>query len=262
VAAAVALLRAGFDWPTGTIPALVAAILVEPDTPVALEVVQEMLSSRNPGTRQSGLWALTARCVARRSAPTLFVPLVAPVLNDPDPDVRESVMGVLRQAGAAAARFADAVADAAGRFPDTAGERAFTVEYRAVETLQRLGDPRWVEPVCRAAARGHRLWFMPAAIRFPSEVSAAIRGRLFAQPADAGVLAGAVGHCGANADALIPHLVAAMLYAGPRIAETLLMLGRDDDAAVPHWRSRAMEAGDLPAALAVRRLTGDTARGA
>ncbi|GAB3137173.1 hypothetical protein GCM10027290_02420 [Micromonospora sonneratiae] len=35
------------------------------------------------------------------------------------------------------------------------------------------------------------------------------------------------------------------------------MLGHDDHAAVPQWRTRALEAGDLRAALAVRRLTGD-----
>jgi hypothetical protein len=278
VAAAVALLRAGLDWPEGMIPALVAAIdddaavtwawargaewseelVAAPSTPAAVAVVEHMLRSGNPRTRKSGLWALSARCDARRSAPPVFVPLVAPLLDDPDPDVRGRVMDVLRQAGAAAGQFADVVADVAGRFPDTAGERGFTVEYRSVETLQRLGDPRWVEPVCAAAARGHRFRFMPGAVRFTPEVLAAVRGRLVTHPAYAEVLAGMVGHWGTDAAVLVPDLLAAMPYAGPQIAETLLMLGHDDHAAVPHWRTRALETGDLQAALAVRRLTRDT----
>jgi hypothetical protein len=278
VAAAVALLRAARDWPAGTIRALVAAIdddaaityawargaasseeiVATPSAPVAVEVARHMLRSSSPRTRRSGLRALSARCDARRSAPAVFVPLVAPMLDDPDPDVRGRVMGVLRRAGAAAGQFADVVADVAGHFPDTAGEQGFTVEYRSVETLQRLGDPRWVEPVCEAAARGHRLRFMPGAVRFSPAVRAAIRDRLVLRPADAEVLAGMVGHWGTDAAVLVPDLLAAMPHAGPRIAETLLMLGHDDDVAVPHWRSRALEAGDLLAALAVRRLTGDS----
>ncbi|MET8121029.1 hypothetical protein [Micromonospora sp. NPDC005291] len=278
VAAAVALLRAGLDWPAGTIPALVAAIddgaaltwawarggewseeiVVVPSIPLAVTVVEHMLRSGNPSTHKAGLWALTARCDARRSAPSMFVPLVGPLLNDPDPGVRGSVMDVLRQAGAAARQFADAVADVAGRFPDTAGEQGFTVEYRSIETLQRLGDPRWVEPVCAAAAQGHRFRFMPGAVRFTPEVLAAVQSRLRTHQACAEVLAGMVGHWGTDAAALVPDLLAAMPHAAPQIAETLLRLGHDDHAAVPYWRTRALETGDLQAALAVWRLTRDT----
>lgn len=278
VAAAVALLRAGRDWPAGTIPALVAAIdedaaitwawargaewseeiVATPSTTVAVEVVQHMLRSANPSTRRSGLWALRARCDAQRSAPPVFVPLVAPLLDDPDPDVRGQVVDVLRQAGAAAGQFAAALADLARRFPDTAGEWGFTIEYRSVETLQRLGDPRWVEPVCAAAAQGRQFRFMPGAVRFTPEVLAAIRSRLVTHPASAEVLAEMVGHWGTDATVLVPDLLAAMPHAGPQIAETLLMLGHDDDAAVPYWRTRALETGDLQAALAVWRLTRDT----
>ncbi|MEO3816984.1 hypothetical protein [Plantactinospora sp. B24E8] len=278
VAAAVALLRAGRDWPAGTIPALVSAIddaatvawawarggqwpeeiVVAPSTPVAVAVAEHMLRSGNPKTRRSGLWALSARCDARRSAPSVFVPLVAPLLDDPDPEVRHRAMDVLRQGGAAAGQFADVVAEVAACFPDTAGQRGFTVEYRAVETLHRLGDPRWVEPVCAAAARGHHPRFLPGAVRRTPAVLAAVRERLVAEPASAETLAGLVGHWGAEAEVLVPALLAAMPYAGPQIAETLLDLGHDDQAAVPYWRTRASESGDLRAALVVHRLTGET----
>ncbi|MEU7994825.1 hypothetical protein AB0B83_05735 [Micromonospora sp. NPDC049060] len=278
VAAALALLRAHLDWPAGTIPALVAAIdddagvtwawsrggewseeiVVAPSAPVAVAVVEHLLRSTEPGTRTSGLWALSRRCDARRAAPPAFVPLVAPLLDDPDPDVRDGVIDVLRQAGAAAGQFADVLAEVAGGFPDSAGEPGFTVEYRAVETLQRLGDPRWVEPVCAAAARGHQFRFTPGAVRCTPEVLAAVRGRLVSHPAYAEVLAGLVGHWGADATALVPDLLAAMPHAGPQVAGALLVSGHDEHAAVPHWRNQAVRTGDLQAALAVRRLTGDT----
>ena len=278
VAAAVALLRAGLDWPVGTIPALVAAIdggaaiawawahgaewseeiVVSPSIPVAVAVVEHMLRSGNPETRQVGLWALSSRCDAQRSAPPVFVPLVAALLDDSNPDVHSDVMDVLRRAGTAAGQFADVVAAVAERYPDTVGDPGFTVEYRAVETLQRLGDPRWVEPVCAAAARGHQRRFMPGAVRFTPEVLAAVRGRLASQPETAEVLAGMIGLSGTNAGVLVSDLLTAMEYAGPQIAQALLMLGHDDDAAVPHWRIQA-QAGDVHSALAVRRLTGDTA---
>lgn len=278
VAAAVALLRAGRHWPAGTIPALVAAlddnaslawawargaewieeVLVEPDTPVAATVAAHLLRSGNAKTRRSGLWALGARCAARRSAPPAFVPLVAPLLDDPDPDVRAGSMDVLRQAGAAAGQFADVLADAAARYPERAGEPGFTTEYRAIETLQRLGDPRWVEPVCAAFARGHQFRFLPGGVRRTPEVLAAVRDRLTSEPRCAEVLAGVIGEWGTGASVLVPALVAALPYAGPQVAEALLMLGHDEPAAVPYWRTRAVETGDLRAALAVRRLTGDT----
>lgn len=59
--------------------------------------------------------------------------------------------------------------------------------------LQRLGDPRWIEPVCATAAR----------------------------PASVEVLAGMVGHWGPDAADLVPDLLAAMPYAGPQAAEAL-----------------------------------------
>ncbi|GIF62765.1 hypothetical protein Ais01nite_08000 [Asanoa ishikariensis] len=275
VAAAVALLRAGVDWPTGTITSLVAAIeddaaiawawgrdgdwtdelVTAPAAPVAVAVVEELLRSGDPRVRRVGLCGLSARCDAQRSAPPVFVPLVAPLLDDPDSEVRHGVADVLRRAGAAAERFADLLAELAGRFPDTAGQRGFTTEYRAAETLQWLGDPRWVEPVCAAAARGHTVRFMPRTVRYTPQVLVAVREQLRTLPESAGLLAPMLGHWGTDAAALLPELLAAI---GPEVAETLLLLGLDDHAAVPYWRVRASERGDLHAALAVRRLTGDT----
>lgn len=276
-AAALSLLRAGLDWPLGIIPALVAAIdddaavayawarggewseevVVAPPVPVAVSVVEQMLRSSNPETRSAGLWAVRVRCDAQRSAPAVFVPLVAPLLDDPEPEVRSDVVSVLRQAGTAAGQCADALADVAGRFSETAGRRGFTAEFQAIETLQRLGDPRWVEAVCTAAAQGRKFQFMPGTVRFAPEVLAAVQQELATRPAAVEALAPMVAHWGTDAAELVPHLVAALPLAGPPIARALLTLGCDDAAAVAHWRTQAAEDGDLRAALAVHRVTAD-----
>jgi HEAT repeat protein len=274
VAAATALLRAGVDWPTGTVPALVAAMDDDPDVgrewgrdeewpvefatlappPVAAAFVERMLRSGVARTRRTGLRAAGARCDARRSAPPVLVPLVASLRHDPDPEVRGEALGLLLRAGAAAGQCADAVAEVAARFPAASGGPGTTDEHRAVVALQRLGDPRWVRPVC-AAAGGT---FAPEAVRFSPAVLAAVRERLVDHPADARVLAWLVAGWGVEATPLVPHLLGALPHAGPQVAAALLALGRDEPAAVPHWR-RAAGTGDLPAAMAVWRLTGDTA---
>jgi hypothetical protein len=99
---------------------------------------------------------------------------------------------------------------------------------------------------------------MPGAVRCSPQVRQKVQSRLATHPADARVLAGLVGHWGPHAAVLLPDLLAAMPQAGPQVAQTLLMLGHDDLAAAEHWRTRASQAADLPAALAVRRLSGDS----
>jgi hypothetical protein len=277
VAAAVALLRAGLPWSDGTIAAVVDAIdegakvayswargadwyeelLVTPPTSVAVEILRQMLGSRNPKTRKAGIWAMGERCNAWRSAPAVFVPMVAPAVHDPDPDVRGEAIGALRRAGAVAGRYADVLASVAAGFPDVAGERGFTVEYQATATLLRLGDPRWIEPVCEAAARGHQVRFLLGGARFSPTVLAAVRDRLVADPTRADVLAGALGQWGADAATAVPDLLTAMPHAGPQVAAALLELGQDVPAALPHLRTRVAETGDLRAGMAVWRMTGD-----
>jgi hypothetical protein len=277
VAAAVALLRAGLAWPEGTVRALVKAIddgatveycwargadwsdelMVASEPSVAMDLLARMLLWGNPKTRQAGIWAMSQRCARQRSAPALFVPMVVPAVEDPDADVRSEAVGALRRSGAAAAPYADLLAGIAARFPDVASERGFTVEYRAVETLLRIGDPRWIEPVCAAAAAGHRPTHLLSGARFSLDVMAEVRDRLRTDPARADVLAGVVAQWGQAAAAAVPELLAALPHAGTEVTWALLEIGHDDPAVLPHLRARAAEMGDLRAAMAIWRMTGD-----
>ncbi|MEV0732285.1 hypothetical protein [Polymorphospora sp. NPDC050346] len=223
---------------------------------MAADVLGHMLRARDPGTRRAGIWAMGRRCETRRSAPALFVPLFVPAIDDPDPDVRGEAIGALRRAGAVTGRFADMLAAVAARYPQVAGEQGFTDEYRAVETPLLLADPRWIEPVCAAAAAGHQPDLSTEA-RFSPTVLAEIRSRLAADPTRADVLASVVAQWGTDAAAAVPDLIAAIPHTGPQVARALLELGHDEPTAVPYLRAETARTGDPPAALAVWRITGD-----
>ncbi|MEH1168970.1 HEAT repeat domain-containing protein [Micromonospora sp. CPCC 205539] len=275
VAAAVALLRAGVPWPTGTAAAVVAAIddgavipycwargsdwfdelLVSPQAAVAVDLLRQLLRARKPKTREVGLWAASRRCDASRSAPSQIVALVADAVRDSDPGVRDAAVDALSRIGAAADEYADLLAGAATEFPQAAGEAGFSVEFPAVTALARLGDPRWIEPVCAAAAAGHRAPRLLDGARLTPVVLAAVRQRLAAQPVRADVLAGVLGDW--RAEEAVPELLAAMPYAGPQVTWALLEIGHDDPGAVPHLHTRVIQFGDPMAALAIRRITGD-----
>jgi hypothetical protein len=277
VAAAAALLRRERSWPDGAVAALIDAInegaripygwsrgadwydeLLEVSADaVAASLLDQMLGSSNPKTREMATWAMGVRCDELRSAAAALVPMLAPVLEDPDPDVRLAAFRAVRRAGAAARQFADLLAAVAAAYPDVAGNREFTVEYLAVQTLVRLGDPRWVAPVCAAATAGHRddhvLWHAG----FTPDVLAEIRPQLARDPAVVDLLAGPITEWGRPAAAAAPELLAALRHAGPRVARALLALGIDDPDMVPHLRGLVTKDHHLPAALAFWRITGD-----
>lgn len=275
VAAAIALLRAASPWPEGTITAVVEAIDAgatvtycwahggdwsdELSTalaaPAVLDLLGRQLASHEPKTRRLALWGAAERCDASRSATTPIVALVAGALADPDPEVRDQAVDTLGRLGAAAGRHADSLAAIAAGFPWVAWEAGFTTEYRATQTLARLGDPRWVEPVCAAAAAGHRSTTLLQGARREPVVLATIRERLAAEPARADVLAAVLG--GWRATEAVPELVAALPHAGRQAAWALLEVGHDDPAAVPDLRAFAAQNGGAAAALAVHRMTGD-----
>ncbi|MEU4695317.1 hypothetical protein [Actinoplanes sp. NPDC023714] len=271
VAAALALLRAGHDLDADRIAAVVAAIddgasvawywapggewyeelLTAASPSGARRTLAAMLHSPKAATRSAGIWAMNELCARRRSAPAALLPLVAPLLEDQDEDVRAAAFTAFRRGGWAVHAYRDTVAGIAARYPEVAGSRAFTREYEAIEILMRLGDPRWVRPACEAAT--HQPRFAPGAVRFTPEVRDAIRSEL---PGHAAFLAPLITYWGDEAGPLIPALVEALHHGGPQappIAAALLHLGHDEPAAVPCWR--AMDG--LPAAFAVARVTGD-----
>ncbi|MFC4148079.1 hypothetical protein ACFO0M_17640 [Micromonospora mangrovi] len=263
-AAALAATRAGRPLPAGAAAAVATAIsegidvdyawmdgepadeLIVPATdPMATDLVSALTISPDPEIRQAAVFAVSERALRRRSTPALLVPLVAPLLADPDPRVRREVISTLRGCGAAAAPYREEIAAVAARYPEISGSRAITAERQALETLIWLGDPRWVD-LAPTARDTRRMTFTPEALD-------AVRRRLVEHPHLAHVL-GSWGHHAADA---VPELLAILPRAGRAASLALARIGHHVAEALPHLREPAVE-GDLDAAAAIRRLTGDT----
>ena len=68
---------------------------------------------------------MTVRGQARRSSPTLLLPMIRPLLDDPGQDVRDEAVGALRRCGAASGQFSGELSGIAARYPQTAGRQGY-----------------------------------------------------------------------------------------------------------------------------------------
>lgn len=285
-AAALALARNQLAWPDRAVAAVVSAIdagakvdyawchhpdwtdelLVLANDELAAALLAQMLAARPAATRRAGAWGMTVRGQARRSAPARLLPMIRPLLDDPDQGVRDRAVGALRRCGAASGQFCDELTGIAARYPQTAGQEAITPELKAVETLMLLGDPRWLDPVCAAVVAGRDVKALPLlrqSIRWSPRMLGAVRRRLaeLGEPGCAHLaiplLATVLSQWGAQAAAAVPELLAVLPYAGPAVARALLRTGHRAPVTVPYLRELAVQGGDLEAAMGLWRLTGD-----
>lgn len=213
---------------------------------------------------------MTARGDVWRGAPAQLLPTVRPLLDDPDADVRWTVVHALRQSERAAARYADDLHRIATGYPTTDPARV-TPESLALETLLWLGDARWVDIVL-AAPGVPRTW----SLRDPqTEAVVAAAGRGLAhlaatQPDHPAVplLADTVASAApaVRADAT-RELLTALPHLTPHraaVVRALLRLGCTDPALAAHLRVVTATPGRdhrarIEAAHALWRFTGEAA---
>lgn len=225
--------------------------------------------------RKDGVWRMTERAQRRRSAPARLLPLIRPLLDDPEEAVRSEVVHAFRRCGSATMRYVDDVSRVAARYPQTAGSTGFTPEFHAVGTLMLLGDARWVDPVCAATAAPHPN-LPPDTIPCDPHVFDRVRQRLIdlvaTRPDHPAIplLAHALGSWGADAAAASSDLLAALPDPpvgahGFAVARALARIGCDDPALAPHLRALLAEQRDdddpdpfdVEAAHAIWRLAHD-----
>lgn len=254
-AAALALARNQIAWPDGAVAAVVSAVdadaevgyawchhpdwtdelLVLADDELAAALLAQMLAAGPAATRQAGAWGMTVRGQARRSSPALLLPMIRPLLDDPDQDVRDHAVGALRRCGAASGQFCDELSGIAARYPQRAGRRAITPELKAVETLMLLDDPRRLDPVCAAVAGGHDVTSLRRLLHqgmpWSPRMLGAVQRRLaeLSEPGCAHpaipLLATVLSQWGAQAAATVPELLTVLPYAGQAVARALLRIG-------------------------------------
>lgn len=279
-AAALALARNGATWPDGAVAAVVGVmddaeieyawqreydwtdeLLAVTDDALAAALLDRMLTASSARTRRAALWGMTVRGQARRTAPALL-PMVRPLLNDPDESVRAEAVGALRRSGRASAQFADEIRTVAARYPQTAHQVALTPELKAVETLMLLGDPGWIDPVLTAVADGHaakRLSYqsVPWSRRMLDEIRRRLAEPTESDAAAISTLATVLGRWGSAAAPAVPELLAVLPHAGEVVSRALFLVGHAAPEMAPHLRTLAERTGDTEAAVGVWRITGD-----
>ncbi|MEU5947661.1 hypothetical protein ABZ793_19130 [Micromonospora sp. NPDC047465] len=215
-----------------------------------------------PTARIRAANAMTDRFRSRRSAPADLMPRLRALLTDADADVRAAAVQAAAHAGVPAAAVASVLASIAGGGDDDGRGPAGT----ALNTLIRLGDHRWREPVLSAWAAGRDpgAMYVLADYRpaFDPDVFVALRRRLAAQLA-AGLTGNPVIHLvslvhswGPAAADAVPDLLAALPAAPWVTPAALAEIGPAALDAVPALREAA-HTGQVRAGHAVWRLTGD-----
>jgi HEAT repeat protein len=125
----------------------VSQLLEHLDRPDA--VFAALARSRSAYIRMSALYALSDELGDDNDTDERLVPLLGPLLIDPDQAVRRAAVHAVEQAGHAASAVVDSLAAAAD--PIAHGDSAELDDARAaLEVLIRTGDPRW-RPLLLAA---------------------------------------------------------------------------------------------------------------
>jgi hypothetical protein len=221
--------------------------------------------------------------LARRSAPPVLVPLLGPLLADPDERVRQAAASTVRAAGSAGAMVADELAALAAEFTSVAEIDRRGAAAGALCALIELGDPRWRAPLLAAWRSGHAPYdagtlLSGANVPADPELLAAVRARLASIPAGPGLLAAVqaglasiqgmrdydehtelvrlLGCWGPAAAPAIPELLVALQDGWGAAARALTAIGAAATVALPALRA-AGRRGDLGAAAAVWHLAGE-----
>jgi hypothetical protein len=245
------------------------------DDNLAIARLVAMTKATRPEIRRDGVWRMTVRAQRRRSAPARLLPLIRPLLDDPEEAVRSEVVHAFRRCGSAAVRYVDDVSRVAARYPQTAGSTGFTPEYYAVGTLMLLGDARWVDPVCAATAAPHPNLLhdsIPCTPHVFDKVTQRLVDLVATRPDHPAIplLAHVLGSWGADAAAASSDLMATLSGVpvgadGFAVVRALVRIGCDDPALVPHLRALLAEQRgddeaqpfDVEAAHAIWRLAHD-----
>jgi len=279
--AAIALVRSGRRIPVAARDGLAEAVAEAPqtaqawmvrdsalselaelaDADTAPDLLGKAVSSPDARVRRRGVWAAAQRNDASRSAPPWTVELLRPLLSDPDAYVSDVAAKAFADAGPAARPYADELAGIAAGYPAVAGAVSLaTPQLMAVAALIRLGDPRWVDPVCDAWAVTHpKVIEVQLRIPCPQPVLSALRRRLGSAGGDRRMVEGVarlLARIGPAAGDAEPELLAALPVSPGQVLGTLLRLNRVSEALLPHLRAATLD-HDVTKAVGLWRITGD-----
>ncbi len=145
-------------------------------------IIGQMLDSPLTSTRSLAVYEIQHAGLKSRSAPQRLVPLLAPTLRDPDPQVRNWAARVVRESGSAAALLADELVTLAATLEQADSEARAGGEW-ALCALFEIGDPRWFTATLAAWRHDRALdqfadALLEAAPPVDEDLLAGLRGRL------------------------------------------------------------------------------------
>jgi HEAT repeats len=235
---------------------------------VPAPVVGALVHAPAAEARAQVAYAVDELNLARRSAPARLVPLLAPLLGDPEERVRQAATNTVRAAGSAGALVADELAALAAAFTSDAEVGRLGAAAQALCALIQLGDPRWRAPLLAAWRSGRAPYdagrlLSAAGVAADPELLAAVRARLNSIDAegrlDTNERAGLVwllGCWGPAAAPAIPELLIALERGWGAAPRALTAIGPPAAVALPALRA-AGGRGEVEAAAAVWHLAGE-----
>jgi HEAT repeat protein len=235
---------------------------------VPAAVVGALVQATSAEARDQVAYAVEELNLARRSAPAVLVPLLAPLLADPSERVRSAAAGTVGAAGSAGALVADELAVLAAQFLSGQQLDRHGAAAKALCALIELGDRRWRAPLLAAWRSGQAPYdagslLSKAGVTADPELVAAVRAWLTSIRGEGRLdnnerarLVWLLGCWGPAAAAAVPELRVALKRGWGTAPRALAAIGPPAMVALPALRATARRGG-IEAAAAVWHLAGE-----
>jgi HEAT repeat len=237
----------GWVWDQSWLGTLMSTM----DSESVRDVTAALIRSHDNDIKRNAVYAAGDAMHARRSLPPLVVPLLAPLLADPDESTRRNAAWQIEQSGQARLA-ADELAALAASSQGPANPATTDPRASAICALIEIGDPRWRAPVLDGRPLDRIVnTLLEAEVPVDGELLTAVRARFAADPShnERIGLVRLLGSWGPAARDALPDVLASMEQADRVAPAALKAIAPDAHAALDPSNPRA--------ARVVYELTGD-----
>jgi hypothetical protein len=242
----------GWEWDQNWLSTMVCSA----EAGVVPELLAALARSEHREVRSACVYAAIDAMNKRRSLPQALVPVLAPMLADPDISVVRAAVSAVRMSGLAT-RAADELAALSAGQLELESPRSADPRVSALCALIEIGDPRWRGHVLTGRlSHGVVTAMVDAAVPMDAELLSAARAALAGGPShnDRIALVRLVGSGGQAARAALPEVLEVLDQADRVAPQALAAIAPD----APQVHAALTQAtGNVRAAKVLRELTGD-----